>query len=194
MNKVKAIFVLVLFVSFSALVFGCGQQSSSGGGSSYFPVGEGYTWRYSYSDGTKSVITDEGTAVITGDVTVRLFSTSYLNASDEVTGTGEAYYKVTSSGVYTHGSPSYPVNPGVPLLEFPLSVGKSWITSSFGDYSTVATVTASESLTVSAETFSCYKVSYVSTWGTIEAGTINFWFGDGAGMVKGSAGSSTFEL
>ncbi len=194
MNKVKAIFVLVLFVSFGILVFGCGQQASSGGGSGYFPVGEGYTWRYIYSDGTRSVITDEGTAVITGDITVRLFSTSYLDASGNVTSTGESYNRVTDSGVYTHGTPSYPTNPGVPLLEFPLSVGESWVTSTSGPYSTIATVMASETLTVSVGAFSCYKVSYVTTYGTVEAYSSDVWYGDGAGIVKAVAGSSMFEL
>jgi len=192
MKRIKGFFLAVIFVLFTVLVYGCSQQASKrGGGRSYFPNEEGYTCLLRHEDGTGTLITAEGTVVIPGDITVQSFKSSYLDASGTLISTGEEYMKVTDAGVYHYGIPSIILDPAAVLLDFPLTVGKSWTVSSGADVTT-ANVTDNENVTVSAGTFDCYKVSYITTHGTIEVATSTVWYGDGAGIVKAISSSWPF--
>ena len=184
MKRIKGFFLAVIFVLFTVLVYGCSQQASKrGGGRSYFPNEEGYTCLLRHEDGTGTLITAEGTVVIPGDITVQSFKSSYLDASGTLISTAEEYMNVTDAGVYHYGIPSLIADPPSVLLEFPLSVGKSWTVSSSGGYVTTANVIVNEEKTVLAGTFECYKVNYITMYGTIEMGSSNAWYGDNAGIV-----------
>ena len=185
MKRVKALFLVGIFVLFVVLVYGCSHQASKGGGGrSYFPNEEGYSWLLRrLQDGRGTLITAEGMVVIPGDITVQLFKSSYLDASGTLISTGEEYMKITDAGVYHYGIPSSIVDPPAVLLDFPLTVGKSWTVSSSGGDVTTANVIVNEEKTVLAGTFECYKVNYITMYGTIEMGSSNTWYGDNAGIV-----------
>ncbi|MFA4844219.1 MAG: hypothetical protein WC632_04620 [Candidatus Margulisiibacteriota bacterium] len=189
----RAFSLAVVLVAMAGLfVSGCSilQPSGGGGGESYFPHAQGNTWRITGSDGSSQIMTVEGTASI-GSTTVQCFSSLYISSSNAKS-TSEAYYRIDSSGVYSHGSPSYPTSTGVKILAFPLEVGKSWESIS-GSYSTTMSVTAKENVTVPAGTFDCYKIAAVTMYGTVEAGNSNIWLGNNAGIVKVTSSTSTVE-
>jgi hypothetical protein len=94
------------------------------------------------------------------------------------------YYQVTDSGVYYYGNSFSSIDQGRVILDFPLSVGKSWTVYSTGEESRTASVIGDEDVTVPAGTFSCYKVSYISWRGTAEVSSADIWYGDGVGIVK----------
>jgi len=184
---------VVLVAMAGLLVSGCSvlQQSGGGGGESYFPHANGYAWRMTGSDGSSTIMTVEGTASI-GSTTVQCFSSLYISSSN-TRSTSEAYYKVDGSGVYAHGSPSYPSSIGIPLIQFPLEVGKTWDVMVSGSYSTKATVISKENMTVPAGTFDCYKITLATTYGSSEAYTSTLWLGNNAGIVKSISSTSTVE-
>jgi hypothetical protein len=189
----KRVLVFSLFVAFIAIfVSSCSllQQTSSGGGESYFPSVDGNTWFLVNNDGSSQLMTVEGTVTI-GSVTAKRFYSTYFSSSYG-TSTSESYFRVDSSGVYAHGSPTSPMSIGIPFLVFPLEVGKSWDIVT-GTYSSKANIVAKENVTVPAGTFDCYKVKYSSYNGTVETYSYNYWFGNNAGPVKMTSGYSTFE-
>lgn len=192
MNK-QAWFFASMVVLFSVLVSSCSllQSTSSGGGESYFPSAIGNTWFSKGTDGTSSLTTVEGTITI-GSITAKRFR-SYNVSSPTYAYTNEVYYKVDSTGVYVHGQDGVTSSMGIPLLSFPLEVGKSWDIMVSGLNSTRATVLAKETITVPAGTFDCYKIVAVSMYGTIETYRSYLWLGNNAGMVKVTMGSSTVE-
>lgn len=193
MNNIKNILLACFVISLIAFVVGCGllQQSSGGGGRSYFPNTDSYSWRYSSTDGSSSISTVEGTRQI-GSATVQVVKSRYTSASGTVS-TGETYWRVEDAGVYIY--PSVSTTESMTFLAFPLEVGKTWKTYDYGtsEYSSTASVAARENVTVSAGTFDCYKVGYVTKRGTVELSSSNIWFGDGAGMVKVTSSGSTIE-
>ncbi|MDD5383003.1 MAG: hypothetical protein PHH60_05045 [Candidatus Margulisbacteria bacterium] len=190
----KKLYVLVL-VLLTAFVAGCSilqtHGSSEGGGASYFPLTQGYTWRYASSDGSTQISTIEGTATI-GSITVQIMRSAYVFVSGS-TITSESYYRVDSSGVYAHGSPSSPSSIGIPFLAFPLQVGKTWDVMISGSIANTAAVVAKEDVVTSIGTFNCYKVNYITKNGTVEMYNSNLWFGDNVGIVKGTSATSTIE-
>ena len=190
MKRIKVFFLAGIFVLFVVLAHGCTQPASNGGeGSRYFPDDQGNTWEYINSDGTSTITTVDGVRILPGDIIVQLFKTSDYDSGGTETGTSEAYYRVTDSAVYDHGTPTYPLDPGALWLEFPLTVGKSWTVIDGPLYDYIANVMASEDLTVPAGTFSCYKVKYTWRDNGTELSSRTYWYGDGAGIVKTIIGS-----
>ena len=191
--KKQALLFSLMIVLFCVLVSGCSllQQTSSGGGESYFPHAQGNTWRQSSTDGSSQIMTAEGSTSI-GSTTVQLFRSTYISSSGSVS-TSDAYYRIDSTGVYSHGSSSYPSSIGIPIFSFPLEVGKMWDVMVSGPYSTKCTVLAKENVTVPAGTFDCYKIEGLSMYGTIEVYRSYIWLGNNAGIVKGTSNTSTIE-
>lgn len=199
MFKSRVIIAGIFILSIVVLVgSGCSvlQQgsSSSGGGESYFPHAQGNSWRMTSTDGSSQITTVEGTATV-GSITVQCFTSlnKMVYSGYTSTYTNESYYRIDSSGVYSHGSPSYPSSIGIPLIQFPLEAGKTWDVAVSGSYSTKATVVSKENVTVPAGTFDCYKINFATTFGTIEAFTSTLWLGNNAGIVKTTVGGSTVE-
>ncbi|MFA4844218.1 MAG: hypothetical protein WC632_04615 [Candidatus Margulisiibacteriota bacterium] len=155
-------------------------------GRNYFPNTDGYSWQYNLNQsGAKMISTFNGTTVINGSLNVQKYESTYLDSNGNVyLSTIESYHVVNDSGVYFHGYPSYSTVEGSPLLLFPLETGKSWTYSSSGIYKTIITVMGQETITVPAGSFDCYKVAYVSYNGTVESSRVNYWFGNGVGLVK----------
>ncbi len=188
-NFKTLIFLTVIFAYFILLPSGCSRPADK----SFFPCEKGYSWVYRGSDGTGSAMTVKGTEEISQELAVQLFTSCFFDAGGEAVGTSEVYYRLSDSGLYYHGTPSYSINPGLTVLKFPLKEGQSWTVSTHGRYSSVARVARAEKITVPAGTFDCYLVSYVNKRGTIETHSTNIWFGKGAGIVKTAFSSSTIE-
>ena len=188
--KVKAIFLIFILVSLAVIMTRC-SQPQSGGGSSYFPNTEGDTWRYSSTDGSTTMTTAEGMISI-ASTTAQIFRSTYISASGAISN-GETYFRVDNSGVYAYGFLGFPFSIGIPLLVFPLEVGKNWNVFVSGPISVNATVVNRENLTVPAGTFDCYKVHYAFMSGTVESYALSFWFGNNAGITKNTTSASTIE-
>jgi len=193
--KIKAVFLLGLSFVVSLFVFGCSQVTDTTASSiaaSYFPHEEGYTWRYEGNDGSGYIATFEGTAVVFDTIPVQLYrqSSYYLSGSGSVS---EIYMQINDSGVYIYGSLSSPTTEADTFLQFPLEIGNSWTYYNADLYTGRITVAARETVTVPAGAFDCYKLSLVSSYGTIETDTANIWIGDGVGIVKTSTDYSTYE-
>jgi len=190
--KKQAILFSLMFVLFGVLVSSCSilQQTSSGGGESYFPSAFGNTWFSKSTNGESSIMTVEGMVNI-GSITAKRFFTTNFHSSGA--STNEVYFKIDSSGVYTHGSDGYVSSIGIPFLAFPLEVGKRWDISVTSTFSTRGSILAKENVTVTAGTFDCYKVRFTNYYGTLETDSTDWWFGNNAGIVKIASSSSTFE-
>lgn len=160
-------------------VVGCSTQqqtsSGSGGGKSYFPCTQGYSWRYINDQGVTTMTTVEGTATIGPRVAYRFYSTHISTTG--ATSTSESYFKVDDSGVYLC-SKSYP-DLAINYLLFPLDVGKNWKAA---DISTAAVyeVAAKENVTIPLGSFECYKVIITYNDGT----KTNVWYADNVGTIK----------
>ncbi|MFH1386452.1 MAG: hypothetical protein ABIH50_02145 [bacterium] len=188
----KMVLVSLSLVMFMLVVSGCSvlQTQSSGGGVSYFPCNQGYTWTYSSNDGYTQITSVEGSTSI-GSITVQKISSKYMSTSNS-TMTSDAYYRVDGTGVYYHGSPSNYYSTGMQMFAFPLEVGKTWMETTSGANSYKIMVTAKENVTVPAGTFDCYKISMITKYGTIETSS-NVWLGDNVGIVKTNSSTSTIE-
>jgi hypothetical protein len=187
-------FSFILFSMF-AIIFlaGCSvlEQTSGGGGESYFPHSNGYTWTYSSNDGGWQILTFEGTALV-GSTTVQKYK-GYARFASGHTSTSESYFRIDSTGVYSYGSPSYLLTTPQTMFAFPMEVGKTWEAGVSGSYTIRASVQAKENVTVPAGTFDCYKVKFVNYNGTVETYSYNIWLGNNAGMVKQTTTGSTLE-
>ncbi|NQS90153.1 hypothetical protein HQ584_10235 [Patescibacteria group bacterium] len=197
MDRIKVLFVLVLFVCAGFFVYGCSQQGPSaseiGGGTSYFPHNEGNSWIIKSTDGTTTLSTFEGTTVIGGSITVQNCLSSRFDNEGNLTYMAEEYYRADDTGVYLHGNQYSPLTEGLAFLQFPLEVGKSWTFYDGGYYSTIITVAGTERISVPAGTFDCYIVSFGNYVGTVETYTLDFWVGNGVGIAKSTSSISTHE-
>lgn len=199
--KKHLIFVsLVVSIISLIILLGCFTQTTeitstttttTTAGENYFPHADGNTWYYAGTDGNTHTITVDGTAVI-GTKVVQVFKT--FNTSSTGAGTtSEAYYLVSSSGVYNYGGSGWSTTEAFIYLSFPLAVGKSWTFYNIPPVLATASVEARENLVVPAGTFDCFKIKYTYLYGTDEASSSNVWLGNGAGIVKSTNSSSTVE-
>ncbi|MFA5839441.1 MAG: hypothetical protein WC890_02140 [Candidatus Margulisiibacteriota bacterium] len=151
----------------------------------YFPNTNGYSWK-------KVIIGDplyyetstfDGTVVISPSITAqKLKQNTTYNGTDFFT--GEVYYVVDSTGVYTYGTLNSPTTEATVVLSFPLTVGRTWTRSSYSYMTTEATIVSRESVSVAAGTFDCYKIAYVNRYPDSSTSTDYFWYGLNAGQVK----------
>ncbi len=151
----------------------------------YFPNTNGYSWKKvivgdpNYYETT----TFDGTIVISPSITAQRLRQYYTyNGTDFFT--GEVYYVVNSTGVYTYGTLNSPTTDATIVLSFPLTVGRTWTRSSYSYMTTEATIVSRESVSVAAGTFDCYKIAYVNHYPDSSISTDYFWYGFNAGQVK----------
>jgi len=205
----KTIVLLVIIFLAGLIVWGCSTQTAeitatttttttsasttTTAGEGFFPHADGNSWRYTYSDGSSMIMTFEGMTLI-NSVTVQKLKSVF----DYLSGvyTGESYYKVDATGVYAYSPSTTEV---APFLLFPLEIGKKWIqqtsVSPYGDYVVTyeASIVSKESSTVPAGTFDCYKMTVKSIMNGVVNTTLNYWFGNNAGIIKFNTSSTTVE-
>jgi hypothetical protein len=173
-----------LFCLFAICSIGCNVAQpvpSDTGGKEYYPVTLGYSWIYQNKDSSGSV-TSTTTQSVTG--TTSLFGkTLSIIRSVSSSLTSEGLFEVSDSAVKSYGTTTSPTSDAQTVLVFPLSVGSSWTVSNILGIRTTASVTTKENVTVSAGTFSCFKVAYVYNYSTITM-YIDYWFAANVGLVK----------
>ena len=197
MSKIKIAYLYLLFVFIILFAFGCAQTQSvnsqiSGGGKSFFPHNDGYTWRSRDTYGDITYSTFEGTKIINSKTT-QIFRSCIIEPSGNII-TSEVYYIINDSGFYDY--PPEPMafyNIYFTWLSFPLEVNKTWDVIRADTFVMTAKILAKESVVTPAGSFECYKVNYLSTSGTQERDNYNVWFGNNAGIVKSNSNSSTYE-
>lgn len=164
---------------------GRARVTVSGGGRSYFPSKDGYSWKWD-SPSISYLVTVEGTEQI-DSISTQVGKITFI--SNDFTGTLKTYWKIDDTGVYYY--PDGVSSESFTILNFPLEVGKTWECNSPSGsyYPTTVTVIASENIITLAGIFDCYKVSYVAG-----GGTTYYWFGNGAGAIKALMAGSTEEV
>ena len=191
MKKIKGFFLAGILVLFVVLAFGCTQLVSNGeGGSSYFPDDQGNYWEYTNSDNTSTITEVDGVRILPGDILVNIFKTWEYDSGGTEIGTSEDYYRVTDTAVYNYGGPGVSFDPPWLILEFPLSVGKTWtVFENLPTSETTANVVANETVDTFAGEFDCYKVRYSLKLNDIEASSKTHWFAEDVGKVKMISGT-----
>jgi hypothetical protein len=175
----------------------------SGGG--YFPNVDGYYWQYkaTFPGGTTGefVMSFEGSVSLSGLYYQRVVKT-YSAGSDVLT--QEAYYWVTSSGVWNFGEgdiDNLTTEAQYKFLGFPLSNNKTWTVMSAQTIDAIAYQNIP--VTVEAGTFTnTYKI-VVRSRGTIEMFSVYLAYGVGQVRIEwpfsppgdgGGDGIATYEL
>ena len=161
MSKKLIGFGLVMAIAFLvAFVVGCTTTSEKvTGGREYFPNEDGYSWSYrvtfaSTSETATMETTFSGTSAVDSIIVqkfiMRIIVDSFIVQEEE------SFLQVSDAAVLGYGSPSYPTTEAAIILDFPLEVGKKWITS--GTYE--AEVLAIETVPVPLGSYDdCFKIS-----------------------------------
>ena len=191
MKRIKGFFLAGILVLFVVLAVGCTQLISNGeGGSSYFPDDQGNTWEYINSDDTSTITEVDGVRILPGDILVNIFKTTDYDSGGTEIGTSEDYYRVTDTAVYNYGASGGTFDPPLLILEFPLSVGKTWtVFENLPTSETTANVVANETVDTFAGEFDCYKVRYSVKLNDVEVSSMTHWFAEDVGKVKMISGS-----
>lgn len=163
------------------------------GGREYFPNTNGYAWHYQvYSyfspESYPIAMIFDGTTTV-GSLTVQIQREEYYPPATYLT--IEALVMVDDNTVSTYGTISFPTTEAFVLLNFPLTIGKTWLFTGTHE----ATVMTRESVTVPAGTFSdCLKVRYIPS----NRQTTDYWYARDVGLIKGLTvhvdGTTTIEL
>ena len=175
-----------------------GAAVALGGSEDLFPTGLGSAWTYNATVGTKSL---SMTATITSSKSTGGKTTIVTRWSLNGQPMQDETYIVSASEVSRARSGAYGanvLNPPLPVIKYPMSVGKTWSWSGTISAPNQQGVSANATLKVAGKetvkssqgTVTAYRVDMdltVTAQGQTAKIPATYWFAPGAGMVKQSA-------
>jgi hypothetical protein len=153
---------LVMAVAFSiAFMVGCTTTTSKAtGGREYFPNEDGYGWRYSMSVTIPpTILTGTSEATFVGTYPVDSILVAQVLVTDTIVDSSHEIelnlVQVTDAAVLTYGTVGDSTTEATKILDFPLEVGKKWVTIGTFESEVVARETVSVPL---GDYDDCFKI------------------------------------
>ena len=163
MSKKMISLGLVMAIAFSvAFMVGCTTTTGKAtGGREYFPNEDGYKWRYSMTMTSPiTVVTGTTEATFVGTWPVDSIVAQVLKTDTIIYPTIDTelnLVQVTDAAVLTYGTVSDPTTEATKILDFPLEVGKKWVTTGTFESEVVARETVSVPLRNYDDCFKIYN-------------------------------------
>jgi len=166
--------MFAVFASIALVISGCSKDSDDDGGGNnttytaldYYPLGVGWQWTYTDTDGS-----DTSTTEIVGTTEMGGYTT-YIVVDDD---SDTTLVQVRNGAIYTYIAE---MDTFIVMMPTTFTIGQSWTAFDFDttynsggfDYHNWLTITvtvpSTESVDVPAGNFSCIKIASIMEWGT----------------------------